>query len=135
VLLALLFIFRNDLVHADGTPDAMGADTREHLLPRQRALQESDLHFSTVGELHTGFQEHHVIFHHAFTDHDLLASSSQIRWKLAYNLEQISARHLLGVLSCGKPPLSGDQVTLLFCFIYRKRVFFWAAGRELPEVI
>jgi len=102
VLLALLFIFRNDLVHADGPSDTMGADTREHFLSRQWALQESDLHFSPVGELHTGFQEHHVIFHHAFTDHDLLASSSQIHWKLAYNLEQISARHLLGGLRCGK---------------------------------
>jgi len=75
VLLALLFIFRYDLIHADGTSETMGADTREHLLPRQRAFQEPDLHFSPVGELHAGFQEHHVIFHHPFTDHALLASS------------------------------------------------------------
>src|SRR2546430_1826062 len=60
----------------------MGADTREHLLPGQRALQEPDLHFSTVGELRACFQEHHIIFHHPFTDHDLLASSShQIEYR------------------------------------------------------
>ena len=76
MLLAFLFIFRNDLVHADGTSDTMGADTREHLLPRQRMLQEPDLHFSAVGKLCAGFQKYHIIFHHAFTDHDLLPFSS-----------------------------------------------------------
>jgi hypothetical protein len=38
MLLAFLFIFRNDLVHADGTSDAMGADTREYLLPGRHLL-------------------------------------------------------------------------------------------------
>jgi hypothetical protein len=108
VLLAFLFIFRKDLVHTDRTADAMGADTREHLLSRQWALQEPDLHFSAVRELHAGFQEHHIIFHHPFIDHDLLASSHQTYWQLAYNLGQISARHLLVVLGCGKSPSSGD---------------------------
>lgn len=61
MLLAFLFIFRNDLVHADRVSDAMGVDPREHLLPRQRALQEPDLHFSTVGELCAGFQKHHIM--------------------------------------------------------------------------
>jgi hypothetical protein len=79
VLLALVFILRNDLVHADGTQDAMGVDTREYLLPGQRALQEPDLHFGTVGKLCASFQEDHIIFHYSFTDHDLLPSSYQTR--------------------------------------------------------
>jgi hypothetical protein len=122
MLLAFLFVFRNDLVHADRMSDAMGADTREHLLPRQRALQEPDLYFSAVGELCAGFQKYHIIFHYPFTDHDLLVSSChQIPWKQAYNLVQISARQLLAVWGCGNPPSSGDHAALIFCLLYRKR--------------
>jgi len=109
VLLAFLFIFRNNLVHADGMVYAMGADTYEHLLPRQRALQEPDLHCSAVGKLRAGFQKHHIIFHNPFTDQHLWVSSSHERyWKQAYKLGQISARQLLAILGCGKPPSSGE---------------------------
>jgi hypothetical protein len=88
----------------------MGADTREHLLPGQRTLQEPDLHFSAVGELRARFQEHHIIFHHPFTDHDLLPSSyHQIRWTQAYNLVQISAMRFLVVLGYHHfPPTRGN---------------------------
>jgi hypothetical protein len=54
VLLAFLFIFRNDFIHADGTLDAIGADTREHLLPGQWALQEPDFHISWQGLEYVG---------------------------------------------------------------------------------
>jgi hypothetical protein len=75
MLLAFVFILRNDLVHPDGSPDAMAVDTREDLLAGQRAFQEPDLYFSTVGELHTSFQQYHIIFYHSFTDCHILRSS------------------------------------------------------------
>jgi hypothetical protein len=87
VLLALVFILRNDLVHPDGAGGAMDVDTREYLRPGQRVFQESDLHFGAVGELRAGFQEHHIIFHHPFADrHTLFSSHHQKSWKQAYKL-------------------------------------------------
>jgi hypothetical protein len=104
----------------------MGADTREHLPPRQRRQGRTSL--QRRRELRAGFKNT-IIFHHPFTDQ--VSSLLLPALEANHNLVQISARQLLVVLGCGNRP-SGDQAALIFCLIYRKRAFTGSGRRHFP---